>query len=147
MNVLLLTDVIKVGTRGDIVNVADGFGRNYLIARGLARVADTEMIRRAKETKTARKAIEAAKKDVFLEQRKKLSGGSLTIKRKANYKGGLFGAVARHDITLLLHKEGYRFIHEDDLEGLPLKTIGDHTIYLKVGSGDAIPFHIVVEPL
>lgn len=147
MKVLMLRDIIKVGQRGDVVDVRDGFGRNYLIAKGLARLADKETMRHADKARAMQKAGEEAKKETFTDYRKKLANQSFTIKRKANHKGGLFGAVAAHDIIALLHTNGYRFINEDAIDGVPLKTTGDHTVFLRIEGGDAVPLHIRIESL
>ena len=62
MKVLLLKDVVKVGQRGEVVEVKDGFGRNYLIRQGLARLADIGSIRRVEAKKAAQLERETAKK-------------------------------------------------------------------------------------
>lgn len=147
MKVLLLKDVVKVGQRGDVVEVKDGFGRNYLIRQGLASLADTGSIRVAEAKKAAQLERKTARKGARKEYKKKLSGYAVALTRKANEKGHLFAGVTAADITETLHKDGYDFVRESDLGGFPLKTTGEHEVSLKTGEGEEIPIHIHIKPL
>ena len=147
MKVLLLKDVVKVGQRGEVVEVKDGFGRNYLIRQGLARLADIGSIRRVEAKKAAQLEKETAKKGARKEYKEKLSGYTIALTRKANEKGHLFAGVAATDIIAILHKDGYDFVRENDLGGFPLKTTGEHEVSLKIGDGEEIPIHIHIKPL
>ncbi|HEY4477466.1 MAG TPA: 50S ribosomal protein L9 [Candidatus Paceibacterota bacterium] len=147
MKVLLLKDVVKVGQRGEVVEVKDGFGRNYLIRQGFARIADIGSIRAVEAKKAAQLERETAKKGARKEYKKKLSGYTVTLTRKANEKGHLFAGVTAANIVATLHKDGYDFVCESDLSGFPLKTTGGHEVSLKTGEGEEIPIHIHIKPL
>lgn len=126
MKLILRTAVEKLGESGDVIDVKDGYARNYLIPQGLAYVASSSNLRRL-EAEQAR-AEEDAKRD-YLEARRRaaqLEGVSLTFHVKAGEEGKLFGAVTNGDVADKLNQGGLDFemdrrqvILED-----PLKLLG-----------------------
>ncbi len=99
MKVILSEDVKGKGKKGQMIEVSDGYGRNFLLARGLAveaNAANINVMKTKKDAEDARKAKELAEAKVLAE---KLSKTSLTIKIKAGENGKLFGAVSNKDIS------------------------------------------------
>lgn len=124
MKVILKQDVKKVGKRGDIVDVSDGYGRNYLIARGLA-VAESK---RSLEILGEQKAQEAAEEEKRVEEAKEIAAKMekmmLTFTVKAGESGRVFGSVSTKQITESLNKQGIHIDKRKILDTNPIQTLG-----------------------
>ncbi|MDP2821972.1 MAG: 50S ribosomal protein L9 [Sulfuritalea sp.] len=126
MQVILMDKVASLGNLGDIVNVKEGYARNYLIPKGIAKRA-TEENRKVFEVKRAElEKVQAEKLAAAQEKAGKLEGLSIQIARKAGVDGRLFGSVTHIDIADALQAQGI----EVDRAGIhlpegPLKQIGD----------------------
>ncbi len=124
MKVILKQDVKKVGKRGDIVDVSDGYGRNYLIARGLA-VAESK---RSLEILGEQKAQEAADEEKRVEEAKEIAAKMekmmLTFTVKAGESGRVFGSVSTKQITESLNKQGIHIDKRKILDTNPIQTLG-----------------------
>jgi large subunit ribosomal protein L9 len=134
MKVILREDVEKLGKAGDVVKVADGFGRNYLIPRQLAVPAD---VRNLKALEHDRRVIEARAK----KSRKSaeslatmLASVSLTIPAKAGEEGKLFGAITSRDIADAMEKAGVPVDRKNVLLHDPIKQLGDYKVKIKAGT-------------
>ncbi len=132
MRVLLLKEVESLGVRGELVQVADGFARNYLLPRKLAVPATSGV-----EAQAARmKAAEAKKRDARLAELKaladKLSGVSCTLTRKAGADEKLFGSVAAADIAEALAAQGLPVERRQVQLTEHLKTLGVFTVPVKL---------------
>ncbi len=133
MKVILLEDVKKLGKKGDLVNVADGYARNYLFPRNLAEEATSGSIKQLKQEKTAlerkkQKEIETAKQIA-----EKLSQTSVTLKVKAGDKGKLFGSVTTKDISDALKKQHKVEIDKRKIEiSEPIKSLGSYVVDIKL---------------
>jgi large subunit ribosomal protein L9 len=134
MKVILREDVEKLGKAGDVVKVADGFGRNYLIPRQLAVPAN---VRNLKALEHDRRVIEArAKKTRKTAESlaEKLASVSLTISAKAGEEGKLFGAITSRDIAEAMDKAGVPVDRKTVLLQDPIKQLGDYKVKIKAGS-------------
>ena len=134
MRVILREDIEKLGKAGEVVKVADGFGRNYLIPRQLALPANVrnmktlEHDRRVIETR-AKKARKAAE-DVAAS----LSGISLSISAKAGEEGKLFGAVTSRDIAEALDAKGVKVDRKAIQLGEPIKQLGEYKVKIRIAA-------------
>ncbi len=138
MKVILREDVEKLGKAGEVVKVADGFGRNYLIPRQLAVPAD---VRNLKSLEHDRRVIEARVKKTRKTAESlatRLSSVSLTIPAKAGEEGKLFGAITSRDIAEALGKAGVPVDRKTVLLPDPIKQLGDYKVKIKAG-GDLAP--------
>jgi large subunit ribosomal protein L9 len=138
MKVILREDVEKLGKAGDIVKVADGYGRNFLIPRQLAVLAN---VRNLKTLEHDKRVIEArVKKSLKTAESlaSKLSAVSLTISAKAGEEGKLFGAITSRDIAEALEKAGVPVDRKLVLLPDPIKHLGDYKVKVKAG-GDFLP--------
>ncbi len=134
MKVILREDVEKLGKAGEVVKVADGFGRNYLIPRQLAVLANVRNMktldhdRKAIETraKKARKTAEATAAT--------LSAVALTLSAKAGEEGKLFGAVTTRDIAEALGKAGITVDRKAIELADPIKQVGDYKVKIRVAA-------------
>lgn len=132
MKVILKEDLKNLGVAGSVVNVADGFARNFLIPRNLAVEASTKNI---KALEQARKKIEdeARKaKDRAQELLNKLSSLTIQIQAKAGDEGKLFGSITNADISEALKREGYDIDRKKIVLEGPIKRLGTYTVQVKV---------------
>lgn len=133
MQVVLRKDVEKVGKRGDIVDVADGFARNYLLPRGHAIVATEGVAAQAKAMRAKRDKADAKNREAAQLLASKLGSVTLTVTAKAGAEGKLFGSVTNTELADLLTKEAGVTIERRQIEGHDnIKTVGTHTIPVKL---------------
>lgn len=99
MKVILKKDVSKIGSKGELLEVSDGYGRNYLIARGLAEEATEGKLRELEEKKKTQKVKEDKKLALAQESKKKLGGKTVVIKVNAGESGKLFGSVTTAQVA------------------------------------------------
>ena len=144
MEVILRQHVDNLGERGQIVKVADGYARNYLLPRNLALPA-TEGNRRHVERE--RKIVEARD----LEERgaadtiaARLNALELTISRKTGENDQLYGSVTNADIAELLAAKGFEIDRRKLVLADPIKTIGQHDVPLKLHREVTVPLKVKV---
>jgi len=138
MKVILREDVEKLGKAGEVVKVADGFGRNFLLPRRLAVPAN---VRNLKSLEHDRRVIEARVKKTRKTAESlatRLSSVSITIPAKAGEEGKLFGAITSRDIAEALGKAGVPVDRKTVLLSDPIKQLGDYKVKIKAG-GDLAP--------
>ena len=134
MDVILREDVKSLGKAGDLVRVKPGYGRNYLLPNGLAYEATEGNQRRiAAETK-ARSAKADAERGAAQAQAARLGAAAITLTGKAGEEGKLFGSITAGDIADALAATGLpvdkRRIELDQ----PIKTLGQHTVGVRLHS-------------
>jgi large subunit ribosomal protein L9 len=144
MKVILKLDVEKLGHKGDVVNVAPGFGRNYLIPRKLAlEVTPSNMKMIEIERQALKKKIEQERLS-FQDTIRKLNGVTLTFPRRAGEKDVIFGSVSAGDVKEALDRLGFEIdkkkIHLDE----PIKRLGNFTVPIKVYREDKAEVKVVV---
>jgi len=144
MKVILKQDVEKLGRRGDVVNVAPGFGRNYLIPRKMAlEVTPTNLKSIEIERAALKKKLEAERK-VHQSLVEKLSQVSLTFTRRAGEKDIIFGSVSAGDVKDALDALGYDVDKKRILLDEPIKRLGNFAVPVKISSEDRAEVKIVV---
>lgn len=132
MEIILLENIDKLGTRGQIVHVADGYGRNFLLPRKLA-VAATPQNRKWVEQQRIRfLKLEAKEKGEAEELAKLLQGIQVVIQRKAGEKGQLFGSVTSMDIAEGLSNQGFKVDRRKIQLDAPLKLLGEHDVPIRL---------------
>ena len=147
MQLILLEKVANLGTLGDIVNVKDGFGRNFLIPQGKAKRASEAnkaefAARRAELEKQQAEILAAA-----TARGEKLAGYVLTVSQKAGVDGRLFGSVTNGDIADGLVAAGFEVAKSlVRLPTGPLKTIGDHAVSVALHHDIVVDITVTVAP-
>lgn len=132
MKVILREDVKSLGKAGDIVNVSDGYARNYLIPRGLALIADEKNIKAFElQKKKLRESIEKEKAKT-MEFAERLKNTTVTIKAKAGEDGKLFGSITTMHISEALKKEGIELDRKRIVLTEPIKRTGEYRIAIKL---------------
>jgi large subunit ribosomal protein L9 len=136
MKVVLLENVKNVGNKGDIVEVKDGYGRNFLIKTGKGVIGNKENIEAAEKTKADEAQRMEAERQAAAELAKLLDETEITISERAGEDGKLFGSVTSKDIAEALEKQ--KGIKVDkrkvDLE-MPLRNVGRAEVKIKTYQG------------
>ena len=145
MKVILLQDVKGQGKKGDTINVADGYGRNFLIARGLA----TPISAQAQNDFAGKAAAAQHKIDVDTaaakESQAKLEGKSFVLKAKGGESGKLFGAITGKEIAALIEKESGVAVDKKKLVVDTIKNFGTYACTVKLYSGISAKINVSVE--
>ena len=132
MKVILKENVESLGKIGEVIKVADGYARNYLLPKRLA-VAATEanknIVEQERQAALRREAVERGQAE---EQGKLLSSVVLVSVQKAGDQDQLFGSVTAKDIADLLAKQGFEIDRRKIVLPEPIKTLGEHTINIKL---------------
>lgn len=134
MKVILLKDVAKVGQRGTIKDVADGYAQNMLIARGLAEQATPEKIVAHEAARKRHEAEEAKEAQALAVTIQTLEGKRIEITARATEKGGLFKSLGAKDIVRALGEKGSMVPVETVQLEKPLKEVGEHKILIASGN-------------
>ena len=146
MKVILLTDVSKVGKKGDLVDVAEGYGRNYLIPRKMAeeatreRLKEWEQLQRTKEVRARREEEEA------WGSRALLQGKQVMLKVSAGERGKLFGSVTATQVAeRVQEKFGIPVDKKDVRLPSPVKELGSYPFSIKLHQGVEAEMTLKVE--
>ena len=144
MKLILTAAVDHLGIAGDVVEVKDGYGRNYLLPRGYAikwtRGAEKQIegINRAREARTVRDNEHAVQLRTQLEEL------AVEVPARAGGEGRLFGAVTAADIASAIKKAGGPAVDKRSVQiGKPIKTVGEHKVGVKLT--DAVVAHLTVK--
>ena len=132
MEVILKEDVVNLGHRGDVVKVADGYGRNYLLPKKLAMeatAANKAVIEQMKASAVRRSAKEKAEAEALSAQFEKVSLG---FTRRAGEGDHLFGSVTSSDIAQQLEEKGFNIDRRKVQLDEPLKSLGEFLVPLKL---------------
>ncbi len=136
MKVLLTKDVKSLGKKGEIKEVKDGYGRNFLIGKGFALHATNEVIKKYEAEQRRKAKEEASEIERLKDIEKKLSTLRLIIKRKLGANGSLFGAVTKEEISNELEKQHEIEIDKKSIEiENAIKMTGNFEISIKLGHG------------
>lgn len=132
MEVILLQDVDKVGTRGQIVKVAAGFGRNYLLPKKMAVAATPQNRKWVDQQRVRFLKLEAKEKADSQDLAKLMEGVSLAFTRKAGEQGTLFGSVTAMDVAEALAAKGYNIDRRKIQLDAPLRVLGEYDVPVKL---------------
>ena len=145
MELILLEKIINLGNLGDIVNVKDGYGRNFLIPQGKAKRA-TESNKAEFESKRAEiEKQQAALSKLAQKRAKDLDGFTLEIKQKSGVDGKLFGSVTNIDITDAIKNAGHEVVKSEiRMPDGPLKNTGEHIVTLTLHQEVSIEIKVTV---
>jgi large subunit ribosomal protein L9 len=146
MEVILRESIDSLGRAGQVVKVADGYARNYLLPRKLAYPATAGNLKVIEFERQSLLRKEAKQKDEAEKLKEMLEKVELTIRRKVGEQDALYGSVTNSDVAEELEKKGFtiekRKIHMDD----HIKTIGDFQIPVRLFAGVTAHVKLKVEP-
>ncbi|MBM3275946.1 MAG: 50S ribosomal protein L9 [Candidatus Sericytochromatia bacterium] len=144
MEVILREHVENLGRRGEIVKVADGYARNYLLPRKLALPAtegNRKHIERERKILETREAEEKSQAEAIAAR---LAAIDITLARRIGETEQLYGSVTAADIAEFLHGKGFEIDKRKLILPEPLKTVGEHTVSLKLHREVSVPLKIQI---
>jgi large subunit ribosomal protein L9 len=144
MKVILRSDLDRVGKRGDIIEVADGYGRNYLLPRGLAMKATDGAVDQAAKMRRARDLRDASDREASQTIASTLVPKVIQITAKAGKEGRLFGSVTSADIVEAVAAQTGIELDRRAIDADAIKTVGEHTVTAKLHSDVSFPIHLEV---
>jgi large subunit ribosomal protein L9 len=129
MKVILAADVEKLGRKGDVVTVADGYGRNYLVPKGLAMTASKGALKQAEQMRRAREELDQKAKEEAAAKVASLGASPVYISARAGEEGKLFGSVTNSDVARAIEEQlgeaiDRRHIRMED----SIRSLGSHQI-------------------
>jgi large subunit ribosomal protein L9 len=145
MEVILKEDVAKLGSRGEVVKVAEGYGRNYLLPRKLAieaSIGNKAVIEQMKAAAVRRSAKEKSQAE---ELAKQFDSVALSFQRRSGEHDQLFGSVTSSDIADALGKKGLDVDRRKVQLHEPLKTLGEFTVPIKLHKDVTTHVKVVIE--
>ena len=147
MKVILLQDVKGKGKKGQMIEVSDGYARNFMLPKKLAIEATPDAINTMKMNDKATQERIAREKAEALETSKKLRAMTLVVKAKGGGAGRLFGAVTNAEIASALEKQGVKLDKRKIVMNENIKSIGTYTVTCKLGYEINAPLTVKIEEL
>lgn len=144
MEVILKEDVPKLGNRGDVVKVAEGYGRNYLLPKKLAikaSAANKAVIEQMKASALRRSAKEKGDAEALAKQ---FEGVNLHFTRRAGENDQLFGSVTSSDVAHELEARGFNVDRRKIEVDHPMKSIGEFTIHIHLHREVSVPVKVTI---
>ena len=145
MKVLLIKDVPNLGKAGEVKEVKDGYGKNFLIARGFAKLATPEVIEAWKKEQAQKAEAQAKEIERLKELKEKIENLTLTITHKAGANGALFGAITNKEVAEALKEKGIDIDKKHIDIHPPIKQTGEYEIDVKLGHGIHAKLNLIVE--
>ncbi|MDO4483032.1 MAG: 50S ribosomal protein L9 [Clostridia bacterium] len=148
MKVILLADVKDIGKRDEIVNVSDGYARNFLFPKKLATEAKPGAIKEIEKKRAAEAAREAERRAAAEEKAASLKGKVVNLQVKCGAQGRLYGSITTAEIAVELEKQHGVAVDKKKIElGESIRTLGDYPITVKVYTGISTNMTVHVEAL
>ena len=147
MKVILLQDVKGKGKKGQMIEVSDGYARNFMLPKKMAIEATADAINTMKMNDKATQERIARDKAEALETSKKLRAMTLTVKAKGGGAGRLFGAVTNAEIASALEKQGVKLDKRKIVLNETIKNVGTYTATCKLGYEINAPLTVKIEEL
>lgn len=132
MRIVLRETVEKLGRRGDILKVADGFARNYLLPKKLAFEATDANLKRIEQERKVREVQESRERQDAQSLADRISQLSLTAVRKVGENEALYGSVTNADVAEMLEKEGFSIDKRKILLDEPIRALGIYDVAVKL---------------
>ena len=146
MKVLLIKDVKSLGKAGEVKEVKDGYGKNFLIGKGFAKHATAEILAQHKADEA--QAASDLEADIKLQKENadKLDKCEIIIKKKIGDNGHLFGSITKDEVAhALLDQHGIKIDKKHITDKISIKTVGEHELDLKLGHSIHAKLHVDVE--
>jgi large subunit ribosomal protein L9 len=147
VKVILIKDVEKVGEEGEVVNVSDGYGRNYLMPRGLVAEATPAALAQNEKRLAKKRAALAQAKEAAVLLAEKLAGLEVKIGVEAGEEGKLFGSVTAQDIADKVREDAQIEIDRKKIHlEAPIKSLGKHRVQVKLHPEVVATLDLLIEP-
>lgn len=145
MKVLLLQDIKGTGKKGDIVEVNDGYAKNFLIKKNMAKQADSVVLREKASQVASQERTKQLEKEAAIKKAQTLKDKTFVIKAKVGDNGKLFGAITSKEIAEAVNNAGIELDKKQIVMDSNIKALGQYTIEAKLYTGVMAKFAIVVE--
>ena len=145
MKVILLQDIRGKGKKGQMLEVSDGYARNYMLPRKLAVEATPDAVNTMRMNDKAIQERIAREKAEAMEISRKLRGMTLTVTAKGGGAGRLFGSVTNQEIADALEKNGIKLDKRKIAIADPIKSVGTYTVTCKLGYEISAPLTVKIE--
>lgn len=146
MKVILKQDVKGTGKKGDILDVSDGFAKNFLLKKGLAEQASSVAVNSLKIQKEAEARRRAEEIAAIRELAKKMDKAQVQVAIKCGENGKVFGSVTSKEIAARLAELGYDVDKKKILLKDPIKTVGDYAVEVRLMEGVTAKIFVSVVP-
>ncbi len=146
MKVILKQDVKGTGKKGEIIDVSDGYAKNFLLKKGLAEIASSVAVNSLKLQKEAEERRRAEEIREIKELAAKINKTSVTVTIKCGENGKVFGSVTSKEIASRLSDLGYELDKKKILLKEPLKTVGEYPVEIRFMEGVSAKITVVVQP-
>jgi large subunit ribosomal protein L9 len=145
MQIILQEDVEKLGTRGEVVSVAAGYARNFLLPRKLGLEASPANLKRLEKIRITLSKRTATEKEMAEKQAALLNNVTVSFKRKAGETDQLFGSVTSSDLAEALKAQGFEVDKRRIEVAEPIKVLGESMVTVKLVHGVTAQFKAIVE--
>jgi large subunit ribosomal protein L9 len=146
VKIVLRADVDNLGNKGDLVEVAPGYARNYLVPKGLAMVSSPGIERQAESMRRSRQVRDRREKEGAEATARQLAAKRIEIKARSGEGGRLFGSVTSTDIAEAVEAQTGVKLDRRKLSVEPIKTLGAHEVSVRLHSDVEVPITIEVVP-
>ena len=145
MKVILTENVESIGQIGDVLNVASGYARNFLLPKGLAMEATGRNVRELEHKKRLLAQKREKQRLEMLSVAEKLNLVSISLRRKVSEDDKLYGSVSVTDIAKGLEDQGVEIAKKDIVLEQPIKQLGEFSVVVRVGAGVDATIRVVIE--
>ena len=146
MKVILIEEIRGLGTRGDVVAVKDGYARNYLFPKNLAREATAGNLKQVEHERRKWALLAQQEKDAAQKAADAVKGIKVVVQKRVGEHGQLFGSVTANEIADALEAKGVKNVDKRRIElAHPIKTLGVHDVEVRLHKD--VSAHIQVEVL
>lgn len=146
MKVVLMQDIMGVGRRNDVKDVADGYAYNFLLPKKLAKIATAELIEKAQTEKANQVARKGEIKENLKEIAQKIANLTLKFKAKVSEQGHLYAGITEKDIAEKLELEAKVEIVKKNIKmEKHIKELGEHTVEIRLSDDIIVKIKVIVE--
>lgn len=145
MKIILLQDVKGQGKKGEVVEVNEGYARNFLIKKGLAEVATATKLNDLKQKNSSAQFHKAEELKAMRALASEINGKTFTVKIKAGQAGKVFGSVTGANVSDALKNAGYEVDKKKIILPAPIKTLGAYSVDLRLAEGITAKINVSVE--
>ena len=146
MKVILKQDVKGTGKKGEILDVSDGYAKNFLLKKGLAEQASSVAVNSLKLQKEAEERRRAEEIREIRELAKRMDKSKVTVSIKCGENGKVFGSVTSKEIASRLEEQGFNVDKKKILLKDAIKTVGDYTVEVRLMEGVSAKVFVTVVP-
>src|SRR5579859_2920087 len=147
MKVILIDEIRGLGSRGDVVNVKEGYARNYLLPKNLAREATPGNLKSVEQERKKWALLAQAEKEKAQKAAESVKGVKVTITKRVGEAGQLFGSVTSNEIADALAAKGIDVDKRRIEPSHPIKTLGSHDVEVRLHREVTAQIHVEVVPM